>query len=382
MRLIHTADIHLDASFASPGMPPGYGNRRRQDLRDALRRVMRRAKEWPADAVLIAGDLFDLDRVRPDSVAFVQAEFEALESIPVFITPGNHDPYTRFSPYATESWPGNVVIFKEPDWKSYELQAVPLTVHGFAFDGFDISSNPFGHLQIPRDGRVHIAVGHGSEMGTVPPDLGGYAPFTAANAAAERLRYLALGHYHQMKEIQAPFGTRMWYPGPPEGHDFNELGPRHSLEVTIEDDSVSVEPVPSARCIYEVHELDCSAFQNSQEVIDRIRSLAESNGNPQIARIVLSGTGADAWRGEIGAILDAVSPDFEYLDFVNRLEPPVDYDALGREETSLGAFVRQMNDAILLAGEERERRKLLRAREVGLAAYRNAPLPIEGAGGE
>ena len=36
-----------------------FGNRRRQSLRDVFSAILRRAKEWPADAVLIAGDLFE-----------------------------------------------------------------------------------------------------------------------------------------------------------------------------------------------------------------------------------------------------------------------------------------------------------------------------------
>jgi len=55
MRLIHTADVHLDMCFASAHTPPGFGNRRRQSLRDVFHTIIRRAGEWPADVLLIAG---------------------------------------------------------------------------------------------------------------------------------------------------------------------------------------------------------------------------------------------------------------------------------------------------------------------------------------
>ena len=73
IRLIHTADIHLDACFANANMPPNFGNRRRQSLRDVFSGILERARASAADAVLIAGDLFEHDRVTRHS-AGVAAE--------------------------------------------------------------------------------------------------------------------------------------------------------------------------------------------------------------------------------------------------------------------------------------------------------------------
>src|SRR5437879_1317577 len=108
MKLIHTSDLQLDCSFAASGLPPAQANKCRQGLRDALTRILRRAREWPADAVLVAGDLFEHGRVSPDTLQFLRREFEALRPIPIFIAPGNQDPFTGDSPYAVEPWPANV----------------------------------------------------------------------------------------------------------------------------------------------------------------------------------------------------------------------------------------------------------------------------------
>lgn len=89
MRLIHTSDIHLDRCYAPLGMGPAQGHARRQGLREVLRGILRRAQAWPADAVLIAGDLFDLARVERDTVTFLQSEFDAIRPVPVLIAPGN-----------------------------------------------------------------------------------------------------------------------------------------------------------------------------------------------------------------------------------------------------------------------------------------------------
>ena len=55
-----------------------------------FQQVVDRALADQVDLLLIAGDLFDHNRVSDDSVAFVRAELARL-SMPVVILPGNHD---------------------------------------------------------------------------------------------------------------------------------------------------------------------------------------------------------------------------------------------------------------------------------------------------
>ncbi len=374
MRLIHTADIHLDTSFAASGMPVACANRRRQGLRDVFHALVERARIWPADALLIAGDLFELDRVSRDTVAFLQREFAYLAPIPVFLAPGNHDPYVPESPYATETWPPNVHIFRTPTWSSVETEDIPLTVHGFAFDGLDISANPFGALRAQQDGRVHIAVAHGSERSHQPPDKQAYAPFHAVEAACPGLTYLALGHFHAATPITGPFTTSMWYSGMPEGRGFNDLGLRHYLEVDISDGIVRVDPMASSRVVYQAHTLSCSAFTTSQQLIEALRALPRNDGRGAMARVTLTGTAAAAWRGSIDAIRDAASSAFEHLDLIDRTEPEEDFVALGRDRTVLGLFAERMNEEIRDTSDPARRAMLLRARELGVAAYRGRNL--------
>ena len=374
MRLIHTSDIHLDASFAAAGLPARFGARRRQSLRDVTQAIVRRAGAWPADALLIAGDLFEHDRVSLDTLAFLRAEFRSIPHVPVFIAPGNHDPYMPDSPYATTAWPENVTIFARPEWTAHPVTALPLTVHGFAFDGPDISSNPFGRLTIARDGRVHVAVAHGSENSFVPSEKTAYAPFRAVDAAPEGLAYLALGHYHGLRQITGGFGTCVYYSGSPEGHSFGETGLHHYLEVDVDETGARVTPVPSSRAVYSTHTIDCSAFSSAQELVTALRALPRESGMAAIARVTLIGACDDAYRAEIGAAYDAVAGDFEYLRLIDATEPLEDFAALAKENTSMGAFVGILNTELRDCADSPRQRMLTRARSIGVAAYRGRAL--------
>ena len=57
MKILHTADIHLDSPFSS--LDPKKSEERRDELRDAFENMMKYAKESGVEIVLIAGDLFD-----------------------------------------------------------------------------------------------------------------------------------------------------------------------------------------------------------------------------------------------------------------------------------------------------------------------------------
>jgi len=85
--VLHTADVHLGSdSYGDATQQVAHDERHRR----AFRRVIELAVLDQVDLVLIAGDLFDHNRVPDELVAFVQAELALLRQ-PVVILPGNHD---------------------------------------------------------------------------------------------------------------------------------------------------------------------------------------------------------------------------------------------------------------------------------------------------
>lgn len=380
MKILHTADVHLDRCFTGTGMPARMGNIRRQSLRDVFSDTIQRAADWPADILLIAGDLFEHDRVTRDTLAFLMAQFNRIPNTQVFIAPGNHDPCLPNSPYITEIWPPNVHIFSRPEWESRVACKGAVTVHGFGFDAAHITRNPFGQLWIEeaRQDQLHIAVAHGSEKSHQPPDKEDYAPFLAQDVAVPGLDYLALGHFHGLQEIEGDFGTRIFYPGSPEGLSFKEKGLHHFLEIELEDGKLSVNPVPSSRIIYIDETLFCDEFNSSQEVIETIRALAQSLEARVIGRITLTGACDAVIKNEMGLIHDATAIEFDYLELSDQTAPIEDYDELAQEDTSIGLFVSTLNREIAEAPDAARVELLERARELGVAGFRDRNVEIRG----
>src|SRR6202171_1556276 len=123
--IVHAADVHLETAFTELR----GGARRRASLADAFVRIVDLALERRADALTLGGDLYEAERAGPQTARFV---FEQLARFggPVFIAPGNHDPYSARALYARDARPANLRVFAEPAWSAYAL-GDDVTVYGF-----------------------------------------------------------------------------------------------------------------------------------------------------------------------------------------------------------------------------------------------------------
>ena len=386
MKLIHTADIHLDSCFAGAGMPSGFGAKRRHQLRETFAAVLRHAWTCGAEAVLIAGDLFEQDRVSRDTLAFLRDQFERLAPLPILISPGNRDPYTEDSPWFVEEWPANVHIFSQPEWTAWECPSAPLTVHGLAFTGAEVQAGVFTRLRVPRDGRVHVALAHGAERSCMGPDDKPHLPFDLFAVAQPGLHYLALGHIHRMIAVRQDQGFQAWYPGPPEGRDFGECGPMHLLEVEIippetnMSATVLVAPRQSSKLVHAAAEIDCSALSDTDAIAAAIVEKLAQPETAVVARAVLTGAVSPELRAEIPNLVQSLEGRFEAIRIDDQTRPDDDYDAMGREDTALGEFVRSLTGERDTALDPARRAVLDRALEMGLAAFLGRDPQVRGMG--
>ena len=225
VRFIHTSDVHLDTSFSGSGFPSRLGDRKREAIRGTFRRIMEDARIREVDFVLIAGDLFELERITPDTFEFIKQQLAALGSVRVFISPGNHDPCVQGSPYREESWPGNVHIFAEEEFRSIELPEAGVRITGFGFAHHSLEEHHFQKLPILSTGLFNIVLSHGSDVSCVPAGKAKHGPFDVGEIAGKNVHYCALGHYHQQHRIPNSIdGAQVWYCGIPEGRGWDEEG--------------------------------------------------------------------------------------------------------------------------------------------------------------
>lgn len=376
IRILHTADLHLDASFAGLGVNAHTGNQLRTAQRTMFSKIMERAGDWPADMVLIAGDLFEGNEVQEDTIAYIKETLEHLAPIPVYIAPGNRDPYNASSPYATELWPENVVVFKPQAWQHCDHPLLDVCIHGIGCDGNDDSGDWFRALDIEADGRLHVAVAHGTEKNHQPEHGKCYAPFDAAAIAQENLAYLALGHFHDATEITGTFPTAIHYPGAPQGRNFNEQEKRYFLEVNIEQNggkaSVRTTPITCGEVLFKTYSLPVGNSNNPEVDLDTI---IEGNPAHQVVRLEVRGTLAAPAYEYLEALLRYAQRRFLHVKLVDLVEREAIPPVLKGHLTCLSRFNSTMMARMTDAVDSDAALFQAYARDFALSACRNRTLP-------
>jgi hypothetical protein len=381
MRFIHSANICLDCCYAGQGLPPDVGRQNRLHLRTRLQTILDRAQTWPADAVLITGNLFGLEHIERDTTGFLREAFGKLAPIPVIICPGPLDPFVATSPYVTESWPENVHVYSTPGWSPFEVDGI--SIHGYCYDHDNISSDPMDCLDGIDSEKPHLLAcwAPSDEQGFDPSD--GEPKFSLERCGSPNLIGAALGWGSPTHAEQPPTGPSIWYAGAPEGTDFGQTGPFGYAEIEISPDFPAqrgpvarVNQVSLSEGRFFEESIDCTDLPSGQALIDAIRPHLFGRPDRQCVRIILEGALLPEIYDEMSSIHDALSEETIFLELVDRCFVAEDFAGLAKQKTSLGAFAARIGQEIDDAPDEVRRAALCRSRDLALCAYRGQHLPI------
>ncbi len=253
MRFLHVADVHLDTAFA--GRSEAVRRRLREASREAFRRAVDVALQEQVDAVLIAGDLFDGDRLSFETERFLMEQVGRLgdHGVTVVYATGNHDPGSVSGGPRALQWPPNVVTASDATPKRITITGrgggtaghVNAVGHETAHEERDLSRlMPRPEGEGPEVGLLHTQVhaSAGSER------HGSYAPSDLSYLRRAGYDYWALGHVHGPQELSAD--PPIWYSGSLQGRSHGESGEHGALVVDLTDrhaPEVSFRPLASVR---------------------------------------------------------------------------------------------------------------------------------------
>lgn len=243
LRFIHTADWQIGRAFKS--LPPDLAGELAAARLDVIGRIAAIARAKGAVHVLVAGDVFDDDKLETVAIRRALERMAGESDLQWLLLPGNHDParlgglWDRIS--GRIGLPQNVHALVTPTPFALSLEAV-------VFPAPLASKNPGRDPTLWMDGAetapgvLRIGLAHGSVQGF---DSEGESAVMIARDRAERARlsYLALGDWHGVKNIDA----HTWYSGTPEPDRFPDNEPGFVVSVTLEGSGVpKVEKIKSA----------------------------------------------------------------------------------------------------------------------------------------
>ena len=319
------------------------------------------------DIFLIAGDLFDTEFVTRETVEFLKQEFARIPDCKVFISPGNHDPFTEDSVYSRFHFGENVYVFPRALLSHFYFEKLNAYVYGYAFEQDSLRHCPFAGYRVEDPGAYNILIGHGDFAADSK-----YGPLTEDRIAAFGADYTALGHVHNAPEPVRLGSTSYAYCGCVEGRGFDETGEKGALYVEIEKNDgvpeVKCERVRFSHRRYEKLKVNVEGLTTLAAVEETILRAVEEGGYgaDTLLRITLTGRIAPTVILSEALLASRVNTVF-YAEVRDRTLPLYDMEYLKADPSVKGEFCRLLLPT--LEGEDEEQRSVaVMALRYGLAA--------------
>jgi hypothetical protein len=347
LRLVHASDLHLERPIYGLADVPDH-------LRDLLveapyqaaEQVFETALAEDADAVLLAGDVLDVDRAGPPAIVLLLDQFARLNDrgIPVYWAGGRVDVPDNWP--RSVSLPPNVHVFPIGRVESLDIvragQAIA-RVQGISCreDG-DVETRGFHR---DAHGLFTVGIAHGTS--------------DSAGHEGDRVHYMALGGRHLQQTVDHEPGIAH-YCGTPQGRGPTETGPHGCTVVNVDDNGRPKTKFVATDAVRWLEQsIEVTATTRSEQLRDRMiermeKLIAQHPGIDLFVRWTIRGTGPLVNRLRPGGLADELLVDLRRqfgerspaawsvsIHCDSSLSVPAEwYD----QETCLGDFLREVRE--------------------------------------
>ena len=348
MKIIHTADLHLD-SVMKTNLDASKAKERRNELILNFARLSDMAVTLGVKAIIIAGDLFDTKSVTRKSAATVLAEIVKHSGIEYYYLRGNHDKES-FINFVKEEGdvPSNLHLFSD-SWNSYVLnpdtEYKKIVLYGAEFTG-DNQSSLISTLNVDFS-DINIVTLHGQENEYEGKDTTDIVPISSLKGLG--IDYLALGHIHEYRMKTLDSRGDYCYPGCLEGRGFDECGNHGFVLLDIDEESGEIDKrfVDFAQRKLHTLDADITGAFNSSEIMEKVREVLMSRpiSERDLIKIRLIGNVDENTDVDEDLIASAFKEDYYFVKVKNESKVKIAYMKYTYDESLKGWFIRLVKDS-------------------------------------
>lgn len=346
MKIIHCSDIHLDSKMES-NLTKQQAAQRSSELRQTFADLADYAAENGVSVVLIAGDLFDTQRISATTVGCVLDAIAAHPEVDFLYLRGNHDESARA--FAGAVLPKNLKLFSDR-WEYHRYGNVVIT-------GAELTDSNhlslYGSLKLsPKD--VNIVTLHGQESTVPGPEL-----VCLPSLRGKNIRYLALGHLHSYRLQQLDHSGEYCYCGCLEGRGFDECGEKGFVLIDIDADRLRSRFVPFARRQLHEFRVDITGQTQSNRICTAMLEAAADVPRKDLVKFTLCGSYTPETNKDLPHLTHVLQNRFFAVKLADESRLLLEHGSYENDISLKGEFTRLVlaaglpeddRDAVLLAG--------------------------------
>lgn len=343
MKIIHCSDLHLDSKMET-NLDKEKARQRKNEILLSFENMIDFANKNGVKIIIIAGDLFDKNKVSVKAKNLVKDVIISNPQIDFIYLKGNHDEESF-----VEEIPQNLKVFNGDNWTSYKYENI--VISGIEFgkkDNYEI----YKSLMLNQN-DFNIVVLHGQE-----------ANYTDKKDKAEiinlkelknkNIDYLALGHIHKYKEEKLDNRGIYCYSGCLEGRGFDECGDKGFVLLDIENNKINTKFIKSSIRNLEEIQVDISNTMTTTEVGAKIDEKIKNISRDNLIKIILTGKVDINAERDINYLLNKYNAEFYFLKIYDKTTLRINYLDYEKDASLKGEFIRMILNEDLSEEEKKE----------------------------
>ena len=348
MKILHTSDLHL----ASPLTARLTGEKlrtRRGELSLVLERTAEEAIYRGASVMIIAGDLFDTERISNKDRERIFNTVNKYPTLDFLYLPGNHERRTLF--LGRDALPTNLKVFDE-GWTYFDYGILRIAGRSeLSRDMFDsYTADPC---------KKNIVVLHGSVSERSSDEAIGLR-----DAEGRGIDYLALGHYHSYGHYSLGDGGVAVYSGAPEGRGFDEAGAHGAVLIETDGESVTHSFIKTARREVVIKNVDITTADTRLDIDRHVEGALSEISRESLVRVVLTGRHSPKISADTDTLFRRYADNFFYFEIKDESGIVIDPEEYRYDRSLKGEFIRLVTSADM---DEKLRERIIKAGLMALA---------------
>lgn len=357
IRLLHISDVHVNSSYANKDEM--IRKKLKSCIFESLNAMINFSIEQKIDALIIAGDFFDHEKITFKDEIEVQSLFNKLlmEGCHIIYVTGNHDPMKTAPFLNLLTAHDSFHLIDDEKVEILELKNVKgesYKVIGVGHKSKNEQRSLIKNYPHKSDDGIWVGVAHASVPSALStPDKQNYMATPLKVIEDLNYDYFALGHIH----IRQKLTPKIAYSGNIQGLNIKETGVKGGYLVEIEKSHTKVSEVDFGAMQWEIIEIkltpEITTLVDLQslllnQIMAKLSEIKLPSRNV-IIRIVLSGKSslkeALSDYTNVDYLCDVLKTKVGLMDVeikINQLSSPIDVGELMNEHTVLSQMIERM----------------------------------------